>query len=87
MSYPQVINEIAGAIHSVINVITGSVLKVLPVLMVIVIGLAAVDVFVGALFDGEVQTETPILSGSHPAEIQLSSNVTVDTTTIVTQKQ
>lgn len=80
MSYPQVINEVAGAINAVINVIAVSVIKVLPVLVVMLIGLAAIDVFVGALLESDAQKETPFLSDSHSAEIQLSSNATLDAT-------
>lgn len=80
MSYPQVINEVAGAINAVISVIASSVFKVLPVLLVMLMVMAAIDVFVGTLFEGETHTETPFVSGNPPAEIHLSSNV-------VTQKQ
>jgi hypothetical protein len=76
MSYPQVINEVAGAINAVISVIASSVFKVLPVLLVLLMVMAAIDVFVGTLFEGEARTETPFVSGNPRAEIHLSSNVT-----------
>ncbi len=82
MSYPQVISEVAGAINAVINVIAGSVLKVLPVLLVMLLGLAAIDVFVGTLLEGNARPETPFLSESQQAEIKLSSNDTVDVASV-----
>ena len=82
MSYPQVINEVAGAINAVINVIAGSVLKVLPILLLILIGFASLDIFFGTLLEGKSQTERPFLTKNHPAEMQLSSNETVETTAV-----
>lgn len=91
MSYPQVVNEVASAINAVIHVIVVSVAKVLPVLAVMIIGLAAIDVFVGDVsevtafkgeaFKGDAQPE-PFLSDAHQAEIQLSSNTSVDTAAV-----
>ncbi|HSI27666.1 MAG: hypothetical protein ACAH05_08160 [Methylophilus sp.] len=78
MSYPAVINEVASAINGVINVIAWSVLKVLPVLVAMLIGLIAVDMVIGSMFDDESKKESPFLSETSQAEMQLTSNEQVN---------
>ncbi len=78
MSYPAVINEVASAINGVINVIAWSVLKVLPVLVAVLIGLIAVDMVIGSMFDDESKKESPFLSETSQAEMQLTSNEQVN---------
>lgn len=80
MSTPQVINEVATAINEVISVIAGSVLKVLPVFVLMLMGLAVLDVFLGGLFEDDAKNQTPFLSDHSESEIQhseipLGSNV------------
>ncbi|MGP1717055.1 MAG: hypothetical protein ACTS9Y_07745 [Methylophilus sp.] len=74
MPYSTVINEVASAINGVINVIAWSVLKVLPVLIAILIGLIAIDMLIGSMFGNQTQTESPFLSETSQTEIQLTSN-------------
>jgi hypothetical protein len=74
MSYPAVINEVASAINGVINVIAWSVLKVLPVLVAMLIGLIAVDMMMESMFEDESQTGSPFLSETSQTDIQLTSN-------------
>lgn len=78
MSYPTVINEVVSAINGVINVIALSVLKVLPVLVAMLLGLIAIDMVIGSMFGDDAQTESPFLSETSQAEIQLTSNEQVN---------
>jgi hypothetical protein len=78
MSYPAVINEVASAISGVINVIAWSVLKILPVLVAMLIGLVALEMVLGSMFEDEAQSESPFLSETSQSDIQLTSNEQVD---------
>lgn len=76
MSYPHVINEVASAVNSVINVIAWSVLKVLPVLVAMLIGLIAINMLIGSVVETEAPTGSPFLSETPQTDIQLTANTT-----------
>ena len=78
MSYPHVINEVASAVNSVINVIAWSVLKVLPVLVAMLIGLIAIDMLIGSVVESDTPTASPFLSSNSQADIQLTANASRD---------
>ncbi|MGQ2964263.1 hypothetical protein [Methylophilus sp.] len=87
MSYPAVISELANAVNSVINVIAWSVLKILPVLVAMLIGLIAIDIVLGPLFDNDVASESPFLSRTDINDLQLTANEQLAPATVTAASQ
>lgn len=86
MSFPYVINEVASAISAVIHVIAWSVIKALPILVAILIGLIAIDIVIGSVFENEAPTGSPFLSGNSQAEIQLSATESISANPAIENK-
>lgn len=78
MSYPHVINEVAGAINSVIVVIAWSVLKALPAILAMVIALSAVTIFIESMFGSETQPAPGFLAQPAQADLQMATNDAIE---------
>lgn len=78
MSYPHVVNEVAGAINSVIVVIAWTVLKALPAILAMVIALSAVTIFIESMFASETQPAPGFLAQPAQTDLQMATNDAIE---------